>query len=89
MARDEEKYPDPEAFIPERHLDADGNLLEEDDSGIHFGFGRRICPGRYLASASNWMVAASMLSMFRFGKAIGPAGYEIDVFPKFTGGVAM
>ncbi|KAN0092737.1 Cytochrome P450 [Tylopilus felleus] len=89
MARDEEKFPDPTTFKPERHLDADGNLLSEDSSGLYFGYGRRICPGRFLASGSTWLAAASMLSMFRFSKAIGPAGYEIDIFPKFTGGVTL
>ena len=89
MSRDEEKFPDPTAFKPERHLDADGNLLSDDISGLYFGYGRRICPGRYLANASTWLAAANMLSMFRFSKAIGPAGYEIDIFPKFTGGVAL
>lgn len=89
MSRDEEKFPDPTAFKPERHLDADGNLLSDDISGLYFGYGRRICLGRYLANASTWLAAANMLSMFRFSKAIGPAGYETDIFPKFTGGVAL
>ena len=87
IARDEERFPDPTAFKPERHLDADGKILD-DLSALCFGYGRRICPGRYLAHASNWLAAASMLSMFRFSKAIDPAGHEIEIFPKFTGGVA-
>jgi len=89
MARDEERFPDPTVLKPERHLDDDGNLLPDDTSGLYFGYGRRICPGRYLADASTWLAAANMLSMFSFRKAIGPAGYEIDIFPKFTGGVAL
>ena len=88
MARDEERFPDPTEFKPERHLDADGNLLPVDLSGICFGYGRRICAGRYLAHASDWLAVSNMLSMFRFSKAVGPAGYEIDIFPEFTGGVA-
>jgi cytochrome P450 len=89
MARDEERFPEPAAFKPERHLDADGNLLPDDISGLFFGYGRRICPGQFISNASVWHAATTMLSMFRFSKAIGPAGYEIDIFPKFTGGVAL
>lgn len=88
MARDEERFPDPEVFRPERHLDADGKLLPDDLSGICYGHGRRICAGRFLARASSWIAAANMLFMFKFSKAIGPAGYEVEIFPKFIGGVA-
>ena len=88
MTRDEERFPDPTTFKPERHLDADGNLLADDLTNMSFGYGRRVCPGRYLASTSTWLAVANMLSVFRFSKAIGPAGYEIDIFPEYTGGVA-
>ncbi|KAH7884746.1 cytochrome P450 [Phlebopus sp. FC_14] len=88
MTRDEDRFPDPEDFRPERHLNAKGNLLPEDLSDLFFGYGRRICPGRQLADASTWLAIAFMLSHFKFGKAIGPAGYEIDVFPEFSPGIA-
>ncbi|KIK92206.1 hypothetical protein PAXRUDRAFT_13359 [Paxillus rubicundulus Ve08.2h10] len=41
MAHNEDKYPDPTAFLPERFLQSDGSLGEDDLSWI-FGFGRRI-----------------------------------------------
>ncbi|KAF8135085.1 cytochrome P450 [Boletus edulis] len=88
MARDEEVYPDPTTFNPDRYLDANGNIITDELSGVYFGYGRRVCPGRYLAHTSTWLAGANMLLLFRFSKAIGPAGYEIDVFHKFTGGVA-
>lgn len=40
MAHDENKYQDPHAFKPERFLDADGNL-NNDDRILTYGFGRR------------------------------------------------
>lgn len=88
LARDEERFPDSTAFKPERHLDADGNLILDDLVGLNYGYGRRVCPGRYLANTSTWLAAATMLAMFRFSRAIGPAGYEIEIFPKFSEGVA-
>ena len=89
MSRDEERFPEPRAFQPKRHLDADGNLLPDDISCLFFGDRRRICSGQFLASAALWLAAANVLSMFRFSKATDPTGYEIDIVPEFTGGVAM
>ena len=43
MSRNEEKYPDPEKFIPERFLDSSGqlDLSAGDPEDFVFGFGRR------------------------------------------------
>lgn len=46
MSYDEDRYSNPEAFIPERFLDAQGQLIEDDPAEIIFGFGRRVCPGK-------------------------------------------
>lgn len=40
MTRDESVYPDPDRFSPERFLNDDGTL-NDDDTIITFGFGRR------------------------------------------------
>jgi Cytochrome P450 len=40
MTRDEEKYPEPDTFKPERFIDEHGNL-NDDDMMLVFGFGRR------------------------------------------------
>ncbi|KAI7871338.1 cytochrome P450 [Spinellus fusiger] len=55
MHRNPDVYPDPEKFIPERfinnkstlHASANGNTKERDQ--FNFGWGRRTCPGVYLA----------------------------------------
>ncbi|KAI7868411.1 cytochrome P450 [Spinellus fusiger] len=55
MHRNPDVYPDPDKFIPERfikdtstfHASANGNTKERDQ--FNFGWGRRICPGIYLA----------------------------------------
>lgn len=45
MSRDEGRCPIAEAFVPERFLDEDGTLSDNDPMDFIFGFGRRICPG--------------------------------------------
>lgn len=40
MTHDEEVYPEPYAFKPERFLTSDGRLID-DDTHVAFGFGRR------------------------------------------------
>ncbi|KAH6903412.1 cytochrome P450 [Coprinopsis sp. MPI-PUGE-AT-0042] len=57
VGRDPEYFPDPEAFNPQRWLNADGEL-KEDMKSFPFGFGRRICPGQYMATASVFLNTA-------------------------------
>lgn len=86
MTRDEARYPDPTAFIPERHLNADGKIAEDFLVPI-FGAGRRICPGRYVAEQSIWAIVVSILATLHISKAKNELGNEIDVSPEFTPGI--
>ncbi|KAJ8093033.1 hypothetical protein AAF712_002388 [Marasmius tenuissimus] len=86
MTRDETMYPDPESFKPERFLNDDGTC-NEDDVSIAFGFGRRICPGRHMASATLWMAMTSVLSSFEIGEGKDLSGNEIDIDAVFSDGI--
>ncbi|KAJ7671572.1 cytochrome P450 [Mycena polygramma] len=83
MGRDESVYPNSEEFNPERFLNADGQFQEVDDV-LAFGFGRRICPGRYTADASVWAAIVSILASFDIAKAKDAAGKEIEIKPAFS-----
>ena len=50
IGRDPELFPDPERFDPQRWVKEDGQL-RDDLKPYTFGFGRRVCPGQYLATA--------------------------------------
>ncbi|KAK1232583.1 hypothetical protein PQX77_004294 [Marasmius sp. AFHP31] len=75
---DEEMYPDPYAFKPERWI-KDGKInpaIRDTTSG--FGFGRRICPGRHLAMSTMYISAASILAAFNISKAVDENGALIE-----------
>ncbi|MBE3044778.1 cytochrome P450 [Candidatus Bathyarchaeota archaeon] len=62
---DPEAYPRPEVFDPERFM-APRN---EPDPSVSFGFGRRVCPGRYLAD-SNLFINIARVSYLSIVQAI-------------------
>ncbi|THH33486.1 hypothetical protein EUX98_g687 [Antrodiella citrinella] len=78
MLHDEAMYPEPHKFDPDRHLkDGKINPAVRDPSAMAFGFGRRICPGRYMARESMWLTVASVLATMDIGMAIGEDGRPI------------
>lgn len=88
MTHNEEKYPDPMRFMPERFIAEDGSLTD-DNGEIQYGFGRRICVGKYLAEASVWIAMVTILAAFNVNKAKDEFGNDIDVEPGFTPGVII
>ncbi|KAH9950527.1 cytochrome P450 [Amylocystis lapponica] len=71
-----EKY-DPYAFIPERFLDHTQSI--PDPATWAFGFSRRICPGRFLAENSTFILISTILAAFDIA---APPNEEIK--PVFT-----
>lgn len=81
---DPKVYADPETFEPERFL----SPRNEPDPMAHaFGYGRRICPGRFFGEASLYINIAKSLAVFNINKAVGKDGKEVDVEAKTTPGV--
>ncbi|KAJ7195215.1 cytochrome P450 [Mycena pura] len=79
ILHDETIYPDPYSVKPERYL-LDGKLnpnIPGPDT-LLFGFGRRICPGRHMASSSVWITIASILATFDITKPVDDAGKVIE-----------
>jgi len=85
MLHDPEIYPDPLKFDPERHISAPGKVTQRDPRTICFGYGRRICPGMYLAEASLFCTISNVLAVFNISKAV-ENGIEITPVHENTSG---
>jgi cytochrome P450 len=84
FTRDPDVYHDAEMFKPERYLEPYNEPLPTD---VTFGFGRRICPGRYLADASLYLTFAQSLAVFNIEKAFGEDGKVIEPKHSFRPGI--
>ncbi|KAL4864577.1 cytochrome P450 [Aspergillus spectabilis] len=62
MSRDERYYSSPNEFNPDRYIpQSEGGKGEPLPEGP-FGFGRRVCPGQYLALAGVYIAVATLLA---------------------------
>ncbi|KAJ7761119.1 cytochrome P450 [Mycena metata] len=80
-------YPDPDRFYPDRFL-KNGVLnpdIREPDAA--FGFGRRICPGRYMSDNNVFLIAASVLSRFEILPALDDDKKPLKYEAKSTNGL--
>ncbi|THU99237.1 cytochrome P450 [Dendrothele bispora CBS 962.96] len=77
MFHDPKTYPDPDKFNPDRWMIKNpisgSEKLNPDmrEPVAHFGFGRRLCPGKHLATSSIWITIASVLSVYNISKVDG------------------
>ncbi|RYN79807.1 O-methylsterigmatocystin oxidoreductase [Alternaria alternata] len=60
-------YPDPMTFRPERYLDGS---TQPDPRTWTFGYGRRVCPGRYVADNALFTTIAQSLAVFNVEKPV-------------------
>jgi cytochrome P450 len=81
MLHDESVYPEPSRFMPERYLDP--NLKPPE---AVFGFGRRICPGRFMARSSMWITIASVLAAFDISPVKDADGVSLIPKEEYTAG---
>ncbi|KJA21689.1 hypothetical protein HYPSUDRAFT_67610 [Hypholoma sublateritium FD-334 SS-4] len=88
IAHDLRRYSEPERFNPSRFIDENGRL-NNDDVAYVFGFGRRICPGRHVASATIWLAMATVLQLFNIQKKKDSSGKEIEVDGGYTDAFAI
>ncbi|KAG6853246.1 hypothetical protein C0991_005748 [Blastosporella zonata] len=71
MEHDQSKFEDHDRFMPERFLDANGQLKPGYETSA-FGFGRRLCPGIPFAERSLWSNIATLLWTFNIHRSNEP-----------------
>ncbi|KAG0700751.1 cytochrome P450 [Suillus ampliporus] len=72
ISRDEISGIPPETFAPERFLDTCVEKTAIDPYTYAFGFGRRICPGRFLADNSIFLFVTGLMATFNISPALEP-----------------
>ena len=89
ILHDEARYVDPDTFNPERFMTPEGTLDPNvpNPEDYAFGFGRRVCPGRFLASNSVWLALASILSVFNLELPTDECGEKIRPSGEYTSGL--
>ncbi|KAJ8521448.1 hypothetical protein ONZ45_g1855 [Pleurotus djamor] len=86
ILHDETTYPDPLVFNPDRFADPAAN----EAAGINpvpdaaFGFGRRMCPGRWLAFQSIWIAVASILTVYDILPPLDEEGRVVQLREEYT-----
>jgi cytochrome P450 len=80
---DPDVHRDPERFDPERFLPP----RNEPDPNASFGYGRRVCPGRFVADDSLFMTISRILAVFHAGKQRGDEGREVECRVDLSGGL--
>ncbi|KAF5343467.1 hypothetical protein D9758_011861 [Tetrapyrgos nigripes] len=83
ILHDEQLYPDPMTYNPSRFLktnsDSGKEIEPQPNPALYaFGFGRRICPGRWLALDTSWLVISCILATCTIKKALDSDGKEIE-----------
>ncbi|KAJ6532740.1 cytochrome P450 [Mycena vulgaris] len=82
ILHDEEIFPDPFTFRPERYLTDD---KAASTVAAAFGFGRRICPGMHIAENSMFIAIATILCVFRISKSKDEYGKTIEPAVEYDG----
>ncbi|KAG1826458.1 hypothetical protein EV424DRAFT_1319833, partial [Suillus variegatus] len=80
-------YPNASRFIPERFIDIDGALTNDDPAQYIFGFDRRVCPGWYTADTFVWSAIVTMLATLDISSVKDDQGKVISFTRTFITGL--
>jgi len=88
ILHDPEIYKDPFAYNPDRFLkDGEIDRTVQDPKVAAFGFGRRICPGRFMAENSLFIFICHILAVYNVQPGLGDDGKELEIKPEMTNGM--
>ena len=81
-------FPSPNTFDPERFFGPE-KMESEAFQQVEavFGFGRRVCPGRFFAQENIWMFMTNVIATMDISKAVDEKGRDIEVEVEYYGSV--
>jgi hypothetical protein len=79
-------YPEPMEFKPERFITTPTHAAQPDPRTWTFGYGRRVCPGRYVADNALFLTIAQSLAVFKIEKLV-EGGKVVEPEARFEPGV--
>ncbi|KAF7545642.1 hypothetical protein G7046_g9514 [Stylonectria norvegica] len=88
MSRDENIYSSPNDFIPERYAPVSEGGRGEPLPDGPFGFGRRVCPGQYLALSGVYIIMAIMLASLDMKTPVDKHGNHVRPSVSFSNGLS-
>jgi len=88
ILHDSDEFSEPEEYRPERYL-KDGKLNQDirSPSVAAFGYGRRICAGRFMSDNSLFITIALVLSVFSIEPPVDEKGNTIKLTIEVTSGL--
>ncbi|KAL9712316.1 hypothetical protein Ac2012v2_003552 [Leucoagaricus gongylophorus] len=88
ILHDTEAYKDPFVYNPDRFLkDGKDDPAVRDPTAVAFGYGRRICPGRFFAQNSLFIFICHILTVYDIRPALDDDGKELEIKPEMTNGL--
>ena len=85
ITRNEDVYPNPEVFNPDRFMDPSKPEIVQHVDSV-WGFGRRGCPGKAFAEANLWTVIANTIAVMDIRKVLDEDGNPITPAGGFESG---
>lgn len=74
-------------FRPERYFDTATHKAEPDPRHCTFGYGRRVCPGRFVADNALFITMAQTLAVFDIAKTVDENGKAVGPEVRFQPGL--
>ncbi|KAF8874417.1 cytochrome P450 [Infundibulicybe gibba] len=90
ILHDPSTYPEPSRFNPDRWMEkgkTGHDISPTDPLSSAFGYGRRMCPGRFMAEAQLWISIACMFTTFNIGPGLDESGKLVETIPEFASGM--
>ena len=88
MLHDPAVYPEPFTFAPNRfRADSEKDVVQKDPRRFAFGFGNRICVGKYFSDDTIWITLVSILACFDIRRKVVNGEEVIPPvnYPRFVG----